>query len=387
MALEKQLEGATKQILSMSYTASKSLVYVIDDLLNLTSTKSSRPLPLTDPFDLQAALEVALSPLELVAKEKGIGLRVEEREIGAHFVRGDIQRFQRVVSNLVTNAIEHTHHGEVLVEWSNRMDDDNSWLTRIAVTDQGSGLTERELDDIFQEFEEVPDEDADETSEPISPPREDVLHLGMGLAYVARYVKCRNGQIIVTSTKGKGSTFAIELPFLTAESAAHPFQSLASFDSPRTGTPRTGTPTPVPSLQLPDLNRSTPRIGIVDNRSPGPSNLIDLTPSPAIDINLPSDPNEPGPSCPADRLTAEFTFGNLPFATPTGDLLVVLIADDNNINVHVLQKRLKKLGHQVKVSRNGRECFDIFKEYYETIDFILMDIDVDELLRLRPELC
>lgn len=203
MALEMALDQGTKQVLSMSHTASKSLIYVIDNLLNLTSNKSGGPLQLTDPFDMRTAVEDVISPLEPAALQKGIGLRVVEKEIDSRYVCGDVQEFQRAVTNLVTNAIKHTQTGEVAVEWSNPKDGENMCLTRIAVTDNGAGLTERKLDDIFQGFEQVPDEDADDVSEPTSPPREDVMHLGVGLAFVARNVKNRNGQIIVTSSKAK----------------------------------------------------------------------------------------------------------------------------------------------------------------------------------------
>lgn len=372
MALEKPLDNGTKQILSISHTASKSLIYVIDDLLNLTSNKPDNALQLTDPFDVHTALEDVISPLRHVTQAKGIGLRIVESQTGSRYVCGDVQRFQRAITNLVSNAIEHTDSGEVVVEWSNPRDEENKCLTRIAVIDSGCGLTERELDDIFQEFEQVPDEDADGISEPIPPQRDDVLHLGVGLAFVARYVKNRTGQIIVTSAKSKGSTFAIEIPFLTADSAAHPFQSFTGVDTPVSGR----TPPVLPNLHLPDPTQLSPSIEAQEPYVASPGVATFGPTSPTISITLPSDPSSPGPSCPSDQLATQFKFGSLPFRTSTGDLLVILIADDNNINVHVLEKRLKKLGHQVKVSRDGQECFNIFKEHHDAIDFILMDIDV-----------
>lgn len=154
---------------------------------------------------------------------------------------------------------------------------------------------------------------------------------------------------------------------MTAESAAHPFQNLTGFD-----TPASATPLPLLKLHLPERRQSNGEESSVAT----PAAALLGPASPSISTTLPSDPSTPGPSCPADQLAPHFKFGSLSFPTPTGDLLVVLIADDNNINVHVLEKRLKKLGHQVKVSRNGQECFDIFKEHHDSIDFILMDIEV-----------
>ena len=72
--MEKPLEDSTKQALASSYAASKSLIYVIDDLLNLTGgTTGSIPV-LADPFDLASCLEEALDPLKRLAGEKGVEL-------------------------------------------------------------------------------------------------------------------------------------------------------------------------------------------------------------------------------------------------------------------------------------------------------------------------
>jgi CheY-like chemotaxis protein len=56
--------------------------------------------------------------------------------------------------------------------------------------------------------------------------------------------------------------------------------------------------------------------------------------------------------------------------------LVVLIADDNEINIRVLENRVRKMGHVVYVSRDGQECFERFVENHHLVDFILMDINV-----------
>jgi len=58
----------------------------------------------------------------------------------------------------------------------------------------------------------------------------------------------------------------------------------------------------------------------------------------------------------------------------------VLVADDNSINLQILQRRLEKVGHDVKVSWDGQECFDLLKIHQNAIDFILMDLEV----RLSP---
>jgi CheY-like chemotaxis protein len=62
--------------------------------------------------------------------------------------------------------------------------------------------------------------------------------------------------------------------------------------------------------------------------------------------------------------------------TPATNYLTVLVADDNDINVRILQRRLGKLGHRVLVGSDGQECLNIFVAQQATIDFVLMDLNV-----------
>jgi PleD family two-component response regulator len=56
--------------------------------------------------------------------------------------------------------------------------------------------------------------------------------------------------------------------------------------------------------------------------------------------------------------------------------MVIAIADDNNINLQILKRRLERMGHKVLSSRDGSECVENFKEHKESTQFVLMDIDM-----------
>ncbi|KAK3682924.1 phytochrome-like protein [Podospora appendiculata] len=344
MALEKPLEETTKHALTSSYTASKSLIYVIDDLLNLTGSTSGSISQLTDPFDVSACIKEALEPLKRLAREKGIEVVLGHAARVSRYLRGDPPSLQRTISVLVVNAIEQTSKGKVLVEWSEPYRKSTDTVMRIAVTDSGRGLSERDLDDMFQEFEQVPDEDFDEESRPIVAPRDDVLRVGVGLAFVARYVKQRNGQLRVTSTKGKGSTFAVEIPFVIASRTL-------SLANRRDASPLPALPMPPPPAVLAAVAAST----------------LTVTPSGSSGVGMSPPILAPAPSIsPLD--TAE--------QTPTTHYLNILVADDNIINVQILERRLSKMGHRVLVSRDGQECYNTFAQNYATVDFVLMDLNM-----------
>jgi len=349
MALEKPLEESTKHALTRSYTASKSLIFVIDDLLNLTGNTTGSIAPVSNPFDLNSCLEEALDPLKRLAGEKDIEVLTTPYSGSHRYFLGDPPSLQRAVSILVENAIQHTCGGKLKVEWSElQIKKPKTSMMRIAVTDYGPGLSERELDDMFQEFEQVPDEDFDESSGATMAPREKVLRVGVGLAFVARYVKQRSGQLKVTSTRGRGSTFAMEVPFAVASRAP----SLASRRDA----------SPLPVLPMPDPPVMDPGDGTTQVHGTTPSASSALQLSPPIVAPTPNmSPMESVNTSAAPRLN-------------------ILVADDNNVNVQILERRLSRLGHRVLIARDGQDCFNIFTQNQAIVDIVLMDLMVSNPL-------
>jgi signal transduction histidine kinase len=116
---------------------------------------------------------------------------------GEILVRGDPEGLQRIVSNLVSNAIKYSNgHPYLRVALSRDAGD-----AVIEVTDQGLGIAPTAHTRIFQPFERAVGGGA--TGVPGS---------GLGLAIVAHAVKAHGGRIDVISSPGRGSTFRVRLP-------------------------------------------------------------------------------------------------------------------------------------------------------------------------------
>lgn len=62
--------------------------------------------------------------------------------------------------------------------------------------------------------------------------------------------------------------------------------------------------------------------------------------------------------------------------------LSVLLADDNPVNLAILQRRLKKMGHEVQLSRDGQQCYEMFQKTRDSLDFLLMDLNVSIFMSL-----
>jgi hypothetical protein len=362
MALEKPLDDGTKHALAMSHSASKSLIYVIDDLLHLTEGAPGPFVDVGQAFDLQLCLEEVISPLKRHATEKGLDLELISGKYDTRFMRGDLSSLQRAVTIIVANAIEHTTEGRVTVEWGQPVPryDGGGSITRISVTDTGSGLTERELDDIFQDFEQIPDDTHEESHDAANRVgEEEPRRVGVGLAFVARYVKQRNGELSVSSLKDRGSTFVLELPWVHRDSS------------------RTSTPTPVHPSSNPPLiasrRSSASQLPILSI----PIAHNDTTVGVSHSTLIPHQPTFTG----SPRMSTSPPIFTQSSRTPDGQStvganMVILIADDNIINLQILEKRLSRLGHTVLSTRDGQECYDKFVENQTVVDFILMDLNV-----------
>ncbi|KAF2795525.1 phytochrome-like protein [Melanomma pulvis-pyrius CBS 109.77] len=331
IAMEKRLEESTRAILSLSHDASKSLIYVIDDLLNLTAG-AKQPTPLANlAFDLPKGLQSILDQLQSHVHHKLLTFDVITDIDFPRFVFGDLHRLQQAVSSLVTNALELTREGKggIIIHLGVLQTTNDRCIIKISVQDSSPGMSQHELDDMFQEFEQVPDEEdvldrprAEGESEifPTGGKRESKLSLG--LALLSRYVKHSGGQLRGKSTLGSGSTFSLEIPLQLANEAA---DSLAP------------------------LSHTTSRKLVFDSGTRSEQ----------------SD---------GKTISTGFTSAQTE-GLPLKANLTILLADDNPINLAILQRRLKKRGDVAISSRDGQHCFEMFQKHRDGIDFLLMDIN------------
>jgi light-regulated signal transduction histidine kinase (bacteriophytochrome) len=248
IALEGSLDHETRENLARSHSASKSLVYVINDLLDLTKAESSNKLVKEEPFDLLATLREAIDPYNGEAKRKHLDYTINLSEDLPQRVVGDPRRLRQVVSNLIANAVQHTTIGGITVEASNITGQDcEHFEIEIVVDDTGSGMAPEKVDALFRELEEVSYElDVADSKLLAQDPftDTDTLHntLGLGLAVVARSIRTMNGQLRLKTEEGKGSRFVIQLVFGIAAEAieAKRLESASSSSAPFASPAKTG---------------------------------------------------------------------------------------------------------------------------------------------------
>ena len=109
LALDGQLDTETRENLSRSHMASKSLLFTINDLLDLTRIESGNETAFNDPFDLRQCIADATKVYQGEAKRRRLEFVVDLSAAPDCLVLGDHKKVRTVVANLVANAGECLH--------------------------------------------------------------------------------------------------------------------------------------------------------------------------------------------------------------------------------------------------------------------------------------
>ncbi|KAH7381275.1 hypothetical protein DE146DRAFT_624212 [Phaeosphaeria sp. MPI-PUGE-AT-0046c] len=269
IALEGSLDTETRENLSRSHSASKSLIYVINDLLDLTKTEEGGSLIKGESFELSATVKEATDMFRNDAKRKNIGYEVVEHPGLPTLCIGDQRRVRQAISNITANAIQNTTQGSVKVDVyvASRPAKDHADV-EVAITDTGSGMNAKKLDQLFYDLEQVQLESVSMLEDALVPDpkqiaeKEDKTALGLGLAVVARIIKNMDGQLRIRSENGKGTRFVLQFPFDLPDSESKDDTPATSPDEEGSITPQAGSPLPTFSeaertLIAPSLSRHT----------------------------------------------------------------------------------------------------------------------------------
>jgi signal transduction histidine kinase len=175
---------------------------LIDDLLDVSRVSHGKILLQVETCDAHEVLRHSLDGVRSDAQAKGLSLRVDAAAAKSH-VRADPARLQQVFWNLLRNAIKFTPaSGSIMVRSHNVVGPNDESIVVVEVQDTGRGIEPRDLERIFQPFEQGSGSDAQRAG-----------GLGLGLALCKALVELQGGAIRASSAgRGHGSTFTVELP-------------------------------------------------------------------------------------------------------------------------------------------------------------------------------
>jgi signal transduction histidine kinase len=190
-----------KHHLEIAIQHCERLSKLVDALFELAKLDSHETKVQYEPFNISELAHDVVQKFDLAAKERQITIQIDHNH-GLPFANADIALIERVIENLLDNALDHTSAGgSIRLTFSAQNDD-----IAASISDTGCGIPEEDLPQIFDRFYQ-----RDRTQEGRAG------HSGLGLAIVKRILELHGKSIIVESKAGAGTTFTF---FLSAHQPA-----------------------------------------------------------------------------------------------------------------------------------------------------------------------
>ncbi len=409
LALDADLDPGLREHLETVHRCAGDLMVIIDDVLDFSRLEAGELELANRPFSPRELAEKVLEQLAPRARTRGLLLvGILRRDLPAR-VLGDPGRVEKVLQNLLGNAIKFTDRGSVVLRVLPAGPPDGTRVTlRFEVIDTGRGIDPANREAIFEPFRQ---EDGSRTRARGG--------FGLGLALTRHVVRAMGGTLDFESTPGQGSRFWVELPLETdgearppapdealvgiptlvvhpAEPAREALQEAllelglraTGFGNVVAAIPeaeqrrRDGAPFRVALLarevlENGDLERLLPLLArepAVLAVSPVP---LREAPSPAVGVvELPvTRPHLHG------QLLAALGHGHEPVPEDPRDARPrrVLVVDDNPVNRRLARGLLERGGYEVVEAANGEEALAVLERERDAIDLVLMDVQMPVL--------
>ncbi|KAG9087983.1 hypothetical protein FRC06_002273 [Ceratobasidium sp. 370] len=329
LTLDTELTRTQKENLLLVHQLAKSLLLIIDDILDISKIEAGRMTMEQVTYSLRGTAFGILKTLVVRAHQQNLNLFYEVDPEIPDQVIGDSLRLRQVITNLVGNAIKFTpskpnKKGMVCLSCKLVSMDEHNVTVRFCVEDTGIGIKQDKLAIIFDTFCQA---DGSTTRE--------YGGTGLGLSISKRLVSLMNGQMWVESEVGVGSKFY--------------FTITAEISRPNTAQSMT-------KVQL--YKDRTILFNFISGHVATPSSLDDL--AEALAKGLEANASQPE-------------------VTPSDVTYDILLAEDNVVNQRVAVKILEKFGHTVQIAENGQFAVDAVKARFaegRMFDVILMDVSM-----------
>ncbi|HEX3982549.1 MAG TPA: ATP-binding protein, partial [Acidisoma sp.] len=388
-----RLDREQKDMVGTTGTAARSLLSLIDGILDFSRIESGQMPVQAVPFDLPNLLHEIERLASVPAAAKAVSMSVFISPAVPTRLVGDPRHLTDILRNLVGNAVKFTERGWVLLSVDVAAEEEARAILAFEVTDTGIGIAPEAQSRIFESFAQADGTILDRFG-----------GTGLGLAIAQRLAHLQGGEISVTSQIGAGSTFRMELPLGIAEPLPCPLSPLEfAFIAPPSATRSTLVgrlekrglrihlqtvapgeraaleqalaaatglhavlldqaclPYPIDLLESLSLSQKIngPPLILVgtepplrDGQSPWHRHFLSVLREGAAGVEI--DRVLRAVSLRADRDAA----WPLP-AQKTSRPLHILVADDNRINQNVVAKILERGGHSYEIVGNGEEALD-----------------------------
>ncbi len=196
------LDETQKEFTSTIQSSAKTLLLLIEDILDISKIESGKLEIINKDFDLYNTVRSVVRMLAPLAEKKGLKCRLHITADTPYDLIGDEQHLRQILINLISNAIKFTNHGSVEINVSTIYIKNLHAHIRFEITDTGIGIAPEVHNHIFEKFTQAD-----------SSIYKQYGGTGLGTSIARNLVGLMSGEMGLISQINLGSTFWFEIPF------------------------------------------------------------------------------------------------------------------------------------------------------------------------------
>lgn len=203
MLYEIESDEEKKDFLKLTYESAREFLELLNNIIDFSRNESQNKTLTHKKFDLKTLISTVITMEKAVVTAKKLYIKMIYPSNLPQVFIGDPHRLQRLLLNLVGNAIRFTQAGGVTIQVKKgKKLNDKEFILQLIVQDTGIGIEEDKQDYIYEKFYRL------------SPANQNKYKgAGLGLYVVKKIITELNGEIDVISSKNKGTMFICTLPF------------------------------------------------------------------------------------------------------------------------------------------------------------------------------